>query len=153
MRKDEENERTIRAYSKAGTFEYVPRSKSEDDYVVARPMKAPRCAACGSPEPGLHECEFCHEYYCEAHLPQEKHGCPGPAGEAPAAGDLAAMKRAIAAKMEDLVARLPAVYLLIDSAGPEELKAFLESLEKMGDVLTRIAGREEDRDMAPENLK
>ncbi len=146
MRKDEEIERTIRAYSKSGTFEYIPRSKKEDDYVVARPMKAPKCVACGKTEPEPFECEFCHEYYCEEHLPPEKHGCPGlreePEGIPPE--EEAAMKRAIVAKMENILGKLPAVYMLIDTARPEELREFLEALEKMENVLTGIAGREDE---------
>jgi len=76
MRKDEEIERTIRAYSKSGTFEYIPRSKKEDDYVVARPMKVPKCVVCGKTEPEPFECELCHEYYCEEHLPPESTSAP-----------------------------------------------------------------------------
>jgi len=54
------------------------------------------------------------------------------------------MKRAIVAKMENILGRLPAVYMLIDTAKPEELKEFLESLEKMENVLTGIARREDE---------
>jgi hypothetical protein len=148
MRKEEEIERTIRAYSKSGTFEYIPRSKKEDDYVVARPMKAPKCAVCGKTEPEPFECEFCHEYYCEEHLPPEKHECPGlreeAEPEAVSPEEEAAMKRAIVAKMENILGRLPAVYMLIDTARPEELKEFLEALDTMEGVLKGIAGREDE---------
>ncbi len=144
MRKDEEIERTIRVYSKSGTFEYIPRSKKEDDYVVARPMKVPKCVACGKMEPEPFECELCHEYYCEEHLPPEKHECPGLKEGSVSPEEEAAMKRAIVAKMENILGRLPAVYMLIDSAKPEELKEFLETLERMENVLTGIADREDE---------
>lgn len=144
MRKDEEIERTLRVYSKSSTFEYIPRSKKEDDYVVARPMKVPKCVVCGKTEPEPFECEFCHEYYCEEHLPAEKHECPGLEEESMSPEDEAAIKRAIAAKMENIIGRLPGVYMLIDCANPEELKAFLESLERMENVLTSIANREDE---------
>lgn len=144
MRKDEEIERMLRVYSRSGAVEYVPRSKKEDDYVVARPMKAPKCAVCGKTEPEPFECEFCHEYYCEEHLPPEKHECPGKKEETITREEEAAMKRAIVAKMENLIGRLPAVYMLIDCADPEELKEFLRALETMEDVLTGIARRDEE---------
>jgi hypothetical protein len=143
MRRDEEIERTLRAYSKSGTFEYVPRSKKEDDYVVARPVKIPKCVACGKTEPEPFECEFCHEYFCEEHLPPEKHECPGRKEEKMTPDEEAAIKRAIVAKMENIIGRLPAVYMLIDSAGPDELIAFFRSLETMENVLTGIASRED----------
>ena len=143
MRKDEENERAIRAYSKAGTYDYVPRSKKEDDYVVARPMKVPKCVVCGKTEPEPFECEFCHEYYCEEHLPQEKHDCKGESKEETASWEEAAsMKRAIVAKMENMIGRLPAVYMLIDTAEPDELKGFLECLQEMEGILNDIADRD-----------
>lgn len=145
MRKDEEIERTLRAYSKAGTFEYVPRSKKEDDFVVARPMKAPKCAACGRKEPEPFECEFCHEYYCEEHLPPEKHDCPGPVEEKMTPEEKAAMKRVIVMKMENIVGRLPAVYMLVDSANSEELASIREALDTIEDALTDIAHREDER--------
>jgi hypothetical protein len=144
MRKDEETERMLRIYSKSSTFEYVPRSGKEDDYVVARPMKAPKCVVCGKTEPEPFECEFCHEYYCEEHLPPEKHECPGKREEKMSREEEAAIKRAIVARLENIVGRLPAVYMLIDSAGPEELEAFLKSLETMENVLTGIAAREDE---------
>lgn len=144
MRKDEEIERTLRVYSKSSTFEYIPRSKKEDDYVVARPMKVPKCKACGKTEPEPFECEFCHEYYCEEHLPQEKHECPGIKEEAVPPEDEAAIKRAIVAKMENIIGRLPAVYMLIDSGNAADLKAILQSLETMESVLTDIANREDE---------
>jgi hypothetical protein len=150
MRKDrdEETERALRIYSKSGTSEYVPRSKGEDDYVVARPLKVPKCAACGKTEPEPFECEFCHEYYCEEHLPPEKHDCPGyrergrEREESATREEDAAMKRAIVAKMENIIGRLPARYMLIDTASHEELEEFLRALEAMEDVLTGIASRE-----------
>ncbi|HTY89940.1 MAG TPA: AN1-type zinc finger domain-containing protein [Methanocella sp.] len=145
MRKDEEIERTLRVYSKSSTFEYIPRSKKEDDYVVARPMKAPKCVTCGKTEPEPFECEFCHEYYCEDHLPAEKHECPGLKEGEMSPEDEAAIKRAIVAKMENIVGRLPAVYMLIDSAKPDELRAFLEALETMENLLTDIVNREEEQ--------
>lgn len=144
MRKDEEIERTLRAYSRSGTVEYVPRSKKEDDYVVARPVKVPKCVLCGKTEPEPFECEYCHEYYCEEHLPPEKHGCPGQKEGEMTPEEEAAIKRAIAAKLENIIGRLPAVYMLIDSANPEELVAFLKSLETMENVLTSIADRDEE---------
>ena len=144
MRKDEEVERTIRAYSKSGTFEYIPRSKKEDDYVVARPMKVPKCVVCGKTEPEPFECEFCHAYYCEEHLPPEKHECPGLKEEGISREEEAALKRAIVAKMENIVGRLPGVYMLIDVAKPDELRVFLESLETMETVLNDIANREDE---------
>ncbi|BAI62573.1 hypothetical protein MCP_2501 [Methanocella paludicola SANAE] len=142
MRKDEEIERTLRVYSRSSTFEYIPRSKKEDDYVVARPMKAPKCVVCGKTEPEPFECEFCHEYYCEEHLPPEKHECPGLREEPVSPEEEAAMKRAIVARMENIIGKLPVVYLLIDSAKPGELKELLEALEKMEGVLAGIADRE-----------
>jgi hypothetical protein len=144
MRKDEEIERTLRVYSRSSTVEYVPRSKKEDDYVVARPVKVPKCAVCGKTEPEPFECEFCHEHYCEEHLPPEKHECPGQKEGEMTREEEAAIKRAIAAKLENIIGRLPAVYMLIDSANPEELVAFLRSLETMEGVLTGIAGRDEE---------
>lgn len=146
MRKDEENEMTLKAYSIAGTVEYVARSKKEDDYVVARPVKVPKCAVCGKTEPEPFECEFCGEYYCEEHLPEEKHECKGKKEETAGPEEEAAIKRAIAAKLENLIGKLPAVYMLIDSAGPEELAAFLEHLEGLEDVLTHVAEREDEEE-------
>jgi hypothetical protein len=143
MRKDEEIERMLRVYSRSGAVEYVPRSKKEDDYVVARPMKVPKCAACGKTEPEPFECEFCHEYFCEEHLPPEKHECPG-LKEKMTREEEAAIKRAIVAKMENMIGRLPAVYMLIDCANPEELAEFLRSLEAMENVLTGIADRDDE---------
>lgn len=134
----------LRIYSKSSTFEYVPRSKKEDDYVVARPVKIPKCAVCGKTEPEPFECEFCHEYYCETHLPSEKHGCPGQKEETMTPEEEAAIKRAIAAKLENIIGRLPAVYMLIDSANPEELVAIFQQLEAMENVLTNIANREDE---------
>jgi hypothetical protein len=159
MRKDEETERTLKAYSIAGTVEYQGRSRKEDDYVVARPVKAPKCAVCGKAEPEPFECEFCHEYFCEEHLPPEKHECKGLAEEkdegAMSSEEEAATKRAIVAKMENIIGRLPGVYMLIDVAKPDELRVFLESLETMENVLTDIANRgdEEEPFDNPENLK
>jgi len=144
MRKDEEIERTLRAYSRSGTVEYVPRSKKEDDYVVARPLRVPKCAVCGRTEPEPFECEFCHGYFCEEHLPPEKHECAGKREEGMSPEEEAAIKRAIVAKMENLIGRLPAAYMLIDSAGPDELVEFLKALETMENVLTAIAGREDE---------
>jgi hypothetical protein len=145
MRKDEETERTLKAYSIAGTMEYQGRSKKEDDYVVARPVKAPKCAVCAKTEPEPFECEFCHEYFCEEHLPPDKHECKGQneVGMTPEEG--AAIKRSIVSKMEDIIGRLPEVYMLIDVADPDELRVFLESLETMETVLTEIANREDER--------
>jgi hypothetical protein len=145
MRKDEEIERTLRVYSKSSTFEYIPRSRKEDDYVVAKPMKLPECAVCGRKEPEPFECEFCHEYFCEDHLPAEKHECGAKLEEKGTPEEEAAIKRAIVAKLENIIGRLPAVYMLIDSAGFEELKAFLQALEVMEDTLTKVAEREEER--------
>jgi hypothetical protein len=148
MRKDEEIERTLRVYSKSSTFEYIPRSKKEDDYVVARPMKVPKCRICDKEQPEPFECEFCHEYYCEEHLPPEKHECPGQKeGDETSAEEAASMKRAIVAKMENIIGRLPAVYMLIDSADPDELKAFLEALDTMENVLNDVADREGQRNI------
>ena len=148
MRRDEENERAIRAYSKPGTFDYVARSRKEEDFVVARPMKAPKCKVCGKAEPEPFECEFCHEYFCEEHLPAEKHECPGfkeeSQGEGTSPEEEAAMKRAIVEKMENMIRRLPGVYMLIDVAKPDELRVFLESLETMETVLDDIANREDE---------
>jgi hypothetical protein len=144
MRKDEEIERTLRIYSRSSTFEYVPRSKKEDDYVVARPVKAPGCVVCGKAEPEPFECEFCHESYCEEHLPAEKHECKGKTEETMTPEEESAIKRAIAAKLENIIGRLPAVYMLIDSAEPEELVEILKSLETMENVLTKIANREDE---------
>jgi AN1-like Zinc finger len=144
MRKDEEIERTLRAYSKAGTFDYVPRSKKEDDYVVARPMKPPECVVCGKAEPEPFECEFCHEFFCEEHLPPDKHECRGAEEEKMTPDEKAAVKRAIAAKMENLIGRLPAVYMLIDVGNGEDLAAILRSLETIENVLTDIAHREDE---------
>ncbi len=144
MRKDEETERMLRIYSRSSAVEYVPRSKKEDDYVVARPMKVPKCVACGRTEPEPFECEFCHDYYCEEHLPPDKHECPGhKEGEMSPEAE-AAIKRAIVARMENMIGRLPAVYMLIDRAKPDELAAFLKSLETMEEVLTGIASRDEE---------
>ncbi len=144
MRKDEEIERTLRVYSRSSAVEYVPRSKKEDDYVVARPVKVPKCAVCGKTEPEPFECEFCHEYYCEEHFPPEKHECPRRKEGEMRPEEEAAIKRAIVAKMENIIGRLPAVYMLIDSARPEELTAFLKHLEGMENVLTDIANREDE---------
>ncbi len=141
-RKDEEIERTLRVYSKSSTYEYVPRTKKAEEYVVARPVKVPRCVACGKTEPEPFECEFCHEYYCEGHLPPEKHECPGRKEEAMSREEEAAIKRAIAARLGDIIGRLPEVYMLIDSANAEELAAILQSLEALESVLTGIADRE-----------
>ncbi len=143
MRKDEEIERTLRIYSRSSTFEYVPRSKREDDYVVARPVRMPKCVICGKTEPEPFECEFCHEYYCEEHLPPEKHDCKGPQ-ESMAPEEEAAIKRAIAAKFENIIESLPTVYMLIDSANPDELIAILQQLEAMEDVLAKIAARQDE---------
>jgi hypothetical protein len=146
MRKDEETERMLRIYSKSSTFEYVPRTRKEGEYVVARPVKVPECAVCGKTDPEPFECEFCHDYYCEEHLPPEKHECPGKREEKEKMSheEEAAIKRAIVAKMENIIGRLPAVYMLIDSASPEELVAFLKALETMEDVLTGIASRDDE---------
>jgi hypothetical protein len=144
MRKDEETERTLKAYSIAGTVEYQGRSRKEDDYVVARPVKVPKCAVCGKTEPEPFECEHCHEYYCEEHLPPEKHDCKGQKEGSMGPEEEAAIKRAIVAKMENIVGRLPAAYMLIDVAKPDELRVFLESLETMENVLTDIANREDE---------
>jgi|GEM_PF-5602635 len=144
MRKDEEIERTLKAYSIAGTVEYTSRSRKEDDYVVARPVKVPKCAVCGKIYPEPFECEFCGEYYCEEHLPQEKHECKGRKEEAMDPEEEAAIKRAIVTKLENIIGQLPAVYMLIDSADPKELKTFLEHLEGLEDVLTHVADREEE---------
>jgi hypothetical protein len=145
MRKDEETERTLKAYSIAGTMEYQARSKKEDDYVVARPVKAPKCAVCGKTEPEPFECEFCHEYFCEEHLPPDEHECKGQNKEGMTPEEEAALKRSIVSKMEDIIGRLPEVYMLIDVADPDELRVFLESLETMETVLTDIANREDER--------
>ncbi len=144
MRKDEETERMLRIYSRSSAVEYVPRSKKEDDYVVARPMKVPKCVACGRTEPEPFECEFCHDYYCEEHLPPDKHECPGHKEGEMSPEEEAAIKRAIVARMENMIGRLPAVYMLIDCAKPDELAAFLKSLETMEEVLTGIASRDEE---------
>jgi len=144
MRKDEETERMLRVYSKSSTTEYVPRSKKEDDYVVARPLKVPKCVVCGKTEPEPFECEFCHEYYCEEHLPPEKHECTGKREEKMTREEEAAIKRAIVAKMENLIGRLPAVYMLIDCASSDELAEFLKALETMENVLTNIAERDDE---------
>jgi hypothetical protein len=144
MRKDEETERTLRIYSKSSTYEYVPRSKKREDYVVARPVKAPKCVVCGKADPEPFECEFCHELYCEEHLPAEKHDCPGRKGEEMPPEEAAAIKRAIAAKLENIIGRLPAVYMLIDGAGADELVEVLQHLEGLEDVLTKIADREDE---------
>ncbi len=143
MRRDEEIERTIRIYSRSSTFEYVPRSKRDDDYVVARPVRVPKCAICGKTEPEPFECEFCHEYYCEEHLPPERHDCPGQK-EGMAPEDEAAVKRAIAAKLQNIMEQLPAVYILIDSAGSDELIAILQHIEAMEGVLAEIAARQDE---------
>ncbi len=132
----------LRIYSKSSTYEYIPRSKKEDDYVVARPMKAPKCVVCGKTEPEPFECEFCHEYYCEEHLPPEKHECPGIREEKMTREEEAAIKRAIAAKLENIVGRLPAVYMLIDSADQEELVTIFQALEAIENALTKTAGGE-----------
>jgi hypothetical protein len=144
MRKDEEIERTLRVYSKSSTFEYIPRSRKEDDYVVAKPMKLPECAVCGRREPEPFECEFCHEYFCEEHLPAEKHECRRARKEEMMPEDEAAIKRAIAQKLENIIGRLPAVYMLIDSANGEELAVILGSLETLENELTAIAEREDE---------
>jgi hypothetical protein len=144
MRKDEEIERTLRVYSRSSTVEYVPRARKEGECVVARPVKVPECAVCGKREPEPFECEFCHEYYCGEHLPPEKHECLGKKEEKMSREEEAAIKRAIVAKMENIIGRLPAVYMLIDSASPEELVAFLGALKTMEDVLTGIASRDEE---------
>jgi hypothetical protein len=144
MRKDEEIERTLRVYSRSSAVEYVPRSKKEDDYVVARPVKVPKCAVCSKTEPEPFECEFCHEYYCEEHLPPEKHECPGQKEEKMTREEEAAIKRAIVAKLENIIGRLPAVYMLIDSASSGELMAIFQSLEAMENVLTSIAEKEDE---------
>ena len=144
MRKDEETERTLKAYSIAGTMEYQGRSKKEDDYVVARPVKVPKCAVCGKTEPEPFECEFCHEYFCEEHLPADKHECKGQKEGSMTPEEEAALKRSIVSKMEDIISRLPGVYMLIDVANPDELRVFLESLETMETVLADIANREDE---------
>ena len=144
MRKDEETERTLKAYSISGTVEYIPRSKKEDDYVVARPMKVPKCVVCGKTEPEPFECEFCHQYYCEEHLSPEKHECKGQREGEMTPEEEAAIKRAIVARMENIIGRLPAVYMLVDIADPDELTAFLKHLEGLENVLTEIANREDE---------
>jgi hypothetical protein len=146
MRKDEEIERTLRVYSKSSTFEYIPRSKKEDDYVVAKPMKLPECVVCGKKEPEPFECEFCGGLFCDEHLLPDEHQCKGYKGEEDVPiEEVRLMKQAIAMRLESIIRQAPQAYMLVDMAKPGELRALLGQLEEMEKTFLAIAEREAGR--------